>query len=279
MNFSRIKLEPDDIDLFVPYYITAAMGATVGVLFLVMYSRFRETKDHPSVNVASAKDYNENGYKFERCKKVRSGIKMLVIALVSIFFFVYIGLEKTVGVLIPAYGHHGPLKLPKKTGADLTALYWAMFTSFRLVGVILSGMIGTVWILVINFTNSVIATITLAAAQNSEPVLWLSCALLGVGLSSTWGSLIGFLQTQFPVNGRIVSCFSLGTCLGASIFPAIVGYLMSIDSQFYVWFCLLFTLMIALLFATIYTVCRYFLNDVDRNISAAQLPTISGSVD
>lgn len=276
-NATIPELQPDDIELFVPYYIIAAIGAFVGFLFLLMYVKFRETTDHPSRNTTAVIEQDKDGKKVEVTKIIKPRIRMLLIILTSLFLLVYIGFEKTVGVFIPAYGHHGPLGLSKKTGANISAVYWALFTSFRLVAVILSGVIGTFWILVMNIFNTVIATVTIVAVQTSEPVFWFSCAFMGIGLSSTWGSMFGFMESQFPLNGKIVSCFSFGACLGSSIFPAVMGYLMAIDNQIFVWFCLAFSLLIASFFLIIYLICKNYLSTTRRVTLRTQMSTISAS--
>lgn len=277
-NTTKIQLTPDDIELFIPYYIIAVFGAIVGFLFLISYYKFTETKDHPSRNNACAViECDEDGKKVEVVRKIRPNVRIFVIFLTSLFLLIYIGFEKTVGVFIPAYGHKGPLGLSKKTGADISAVYWSLFTCFRLVAVILSGLIGSLGILVVNLCNSIIATITLAAIQTSEPVFWFSCAFMGIGLSSTWGSLFAFMESQFPLDGRIVSCFSFGACLGSSIFPAVMGYVMSIDTRIFVWFCLLFSFLIAAFFMVIYFICKVFLCKIERNVVySRQVSRMSG---
>ena len=277
-NSTRPQLTPDDIILYVPYFIIAAASAFVGLLFLFMYVKFRVTTDHPSRTTAPVIESNADGNKVEVTKIINPRVRMLVIILTSFFLLAYIGFEKTFGVFIPAYSHHGPLALSKKTGADISALYWGLFTSFRLVAVIMSGLIGTFWILVMNITNTLIATITVVSIQNSETAFWFSCALMGIGMSSTWGSMFGWMESQFPLNGRIVSCFSFGACLGSSIFPAVMGYLMSIDNQIFVWFCLTFALFIVLFFTVIFLVCKFFLSKVERRVVITrQRSTISVS--
>ena len=164
-------------------------------------------------------------------------VQYLVIFVISCFTLVYVGLEKTVSTFIPAFGCYGPLHVPEKTGAIISSVYWIKFTSFRLIAIFLSSLFGSTAILVLNLVNTILAT-TLLAFSEYILLYWFSCAFIGIGFSSTWGSLFGYIELQFAITGRIVSCFTVGACLGSSMIPALISYLMAIDNSIFIWFSL-----------------------------------------
>lgn len=252
----------------------AVISAAVGLLFLAMFIFARETTDHPSRN-APVVEQSKDGSRVEVIRNVKPKMRIFVILLTSFFMLFYVGLEKTIGTFIPAFGHDGPLQLPKKSGALISAVYWITFTSFRLIAVFLSGIFGSLPVLIFNISITILATIFMCAIQTSEPVFWASCALIGIGLSSTWGSLFGFMESQFPLSGKIVSCFTVGACLGSSFVPAVIGMLMANNNEIFAWFCLVFSLLIALMFAVIYVICRTILFTEERRRFKSQISIIS----
>ena len=165
-------------------------------------------------------------------------VQYLVMFVISCFTLVYVGLEKTVSTFIPAFGYYGPLHVPEKTGAIISSVYWIKFTSFRLVAIFLSTLFGSTAILALNLVNTILATTLLAFSEYNILLYWFSYAFIGIGLSSTWGSLFGYIELQFAITGRIVSCFTVGACLGSSVIPALISYLMAIDNSIFIWFSL-----------------------------------------
>lgn len=258
LNVTKVELRPEDIQLIIPYSIIAIITTSVGVLLLFSYIFHRETTDHPSRNAPVLKE-SKDGKKVEVIRNVNPYVRIFVILLTSLFLLFYIGLEKTVGTFIPAFGHDGPLQLPKKSGAIISAIYWITFTTFRLCAVFLSGVFGSFAILIFNVSITILACITLCVIETCEPVFWLSCALIGVGLSSTWGSMFGYMESQFPLNGKVVSCFTVGSCIGASFAPPIVGMLMAYDIRMFAYSSVTLSIMIAASFVVIYVVCKTIL--------------------
>ena len=272
-NITKVDLTPDDINLIFPYSFIAVITAAVAVFFLFTFIFSRETTDHPSRNARTIEE--KDGKQIEVIRNVKPGIRIFVILLTSLFMLFYVGLEKTVGTFIPAFSHDGPLRLPKKSGALVTAVYWIAFTTFRLCAVFLSGIFGSLPVLIFNISITIIATITLCAIQTSEPAFWASCTLIGIGLSSTWGSMFGYMECQFPLNGKIVSCFTVGACIGSSIIPAVIGLLMADDNRIFAWFCLVFSVLIALMFGLVFTICKTILFTEERRAFKSQLSVIS----
>lgn len=207
------------------------------------------TTDHPSRAITT--DENEKGIKINIDNKT----KILVVFLTACLLAFYGGIQQTFGHLIQAYAYDGPLALPKYIGAQATSVYWITFTCFRLVAILLSGALSCVTILSFNMITTIIASIALCAFTTSEATLWVSCSLMGVGLSSTFGTLVSFLETNFPVHGRIVSALSTGGAVGSSCGPAFIGYLMGINIMLSAWFPLVFSSIVALLFILILIVC------------------------
>ena len=245
-------LKPNDIELIYPYYMVSIFTTFIAVCFLFMFIKYRETSEHPSRNERDLDTDDGKGMK----KVIRPNVQILVVAMTSLFTCIYVGLEANIGTFIPAYSHKGSLHVSKKTGALMSSVYWLFFTSFRLVAVVLSSMIGSTTILVMNLTNSLIGCVLMIVSQNNVPLFWFACVYIGIGLSSTWGSLFGFIESQFAMTARHVTCFTVGACIGCSFFPAAVGYFIDIDTRIFVYFNVIFSIVVAMLFVAIFMVCN-----------------------
>lgn len=253
LNFTA--LTPEDIELIFPYFMVSVFTTLVSLCFILMFIKHRDTDDHPSRKVVDTPVDDEK----TSVKVMNPKVQTLVVAMTSLFTCIYVGLEANIGTFIPAYAHKGPLHVSKKTGALMSSVYWLFFTCFRLVAVILSSMVGSTTILVLNLLNSLIGCILMILSQNNVPLFWFACVYIGIGLSSTWGSLFGFIESQFAMTARMVTCFTVGACLGCSIFPAAVGYFIDIDTRIFVYFNVTFSIVVACLFVAIFLVCKNYL--------------------
>lgn len=267
-------LTPDDIELIKPYSMIAVITAVIGATFLFLFIFSRDTTDHPSRN-APVVEESKDGKRVEVIRNVKPRMRIFVIFLASFFMVFYIGLEKTVGTFIQAFGHDGQLKLPKQLGALMSAVYWTAFTTFRLCAVFLADIFGSLPVLIFNITTTITGTICICTCQSSELGLWASFVLIGIGLSSTWGSMFGFMESQFPLNGKIVSCFTVGASIGSSVVPAVIGLLMANNNETFAWFCLLLSLLIALMFIIIFVICRTVLFTEERRRFKSSISIIS----
>lgn len=275
-------LTSEDIQLRVPYSIIAGAAFCVSIAFLFSFIKYRETTDHPSrtqeVNVSN--ELSLDGSKNVQVTRVMDRKnQILVITATCCFTLIYNGLQKTVGTFIPAFGYDGPLHVPKKTGAFICSIYWITFTTFRLIAIILSSLFGPMTVLVLNLTNTIIAAILLAFSEYNISLFWTSCALLGIGLSSTWGSLVGYLESQFALNGKIVSCFSVSASLGSSAAIALIGYLMAINNSIFIWFSLSCSILTSLFFFIIFMICKYFLySEIRKSVFTKIHPSLNISI-
>lgn len=183
----------------------------------------------------------------------------MVIFLSSCFMLFYVGFEKTIGAFIIAFVHEGPLKLSKQIGAKITTAYWITFSVFKIVAIFAAEVLGSHGLIIINLTVATVSCGLLVIAPSHMPILWLSFILLGIGSSSTWSSMFGFLESKFPLDGKIVAYFTVGACIGASIFPPLVGYFMSFNNAIFAWFAFTSCLFQSFLFLIIFLVCKIHL--------------------
>ncbi len=61
--------------------------------------------------------------------------KVLIIVLLSIFFFVYVGIETDLGYYLPSFSVYSELKLTRVQGSHVAAIFWGVFTLARLLAI------------------------------------------------------------------------------------------------------------------------------------------------
>ena len=56
-----------------------------------------------------------------------------------------------------------------------------------------------------------------------EWLLWVGAALMGIGVSSTYPTLLSFLERILPVTSKMTSIVHSSACVGEFIVPVLIG--------------------------------------------------------
>lgn len=89
---------------------------------------------------------------------------------------------------------------------------------------------------------------------------------LGVGMSSIFGALLGYLSEQFPVTGKVTSAFLVAACVGEFVWPLIVGNYIAESPQVYLTCIAICTTMCCILFVVIVIINRKFVKVTQSNV-------------
>ncbi len=183
------------------YYVMATGLALVGVLFLFIPPPRPEAESQPD----HAMDRQH--------WKVVSGV--------TLFLFMYVGIEVVIGGWLPTYLVQSQLTSEIMAGW-ITAAFWGAFTLGRLIAaiqpiwsgfrLIQSGLIGaglsaTIWLM---FPHSLI-------------VVWGIAVGMGLSLAPLFPMTLAFLKEHVPLSGKLTSLIFTGICIGAMSFPWSVG--------------------------------------------------------
>ena len=87
--------------------------------------------------------------------------------------------------------------------------------------------------------------------------------------------MLAYLESQFPVHGKIVATLTVGAAIGSSCTPAMIGCLMGIEVRMFAWFPIVFTLLFAIIFIVMYLTCKTVLYTEGRKVSKSQVSTPS----
>jgi len=252
---------PEDLQLVYPYSIVGGVFAYNCVYFFLLWVLYPQTEAHPSQAKALAETSNpsdiEKSSENEKKQKRFQVFKVIVILLTACFMHIYYGLELTAGSLVLTYAVESDLKLSKSQGAELTALFWGVFTGWRLIAIFYIEYIGSE----LNIASSLAVillgnVILIPFANSSEVCLWIGIALIGLGTSSIWGSMFSYLNDHFPVTSKISSVLTVSACVGVFIFPLIISNFVETNPDVFLWVLLSCSIVIVFLYILIILLMR-----------------------
>ena len=149
-----------------------------------------------------------------------------LIFLMILFFFFYVGCEVTFGLYLATFAVESNLKLTKQVGAQITALFWGTFASMRFVSIFAAIYLKPIYIMFFSCLLSSIGSVALAIyGDKSEEVLWIGSGLLGIGMASIYATGVLWLKSYLKITNRIGAALSIGSSIGADVFPVIGGQL------------------------------------------------------
>ncbi|KAI1309024.1 Major facilitator superfamily domain-containing protein 4A [Halotydeus destructor] len=244
----NLTCNSDHLNLGTPYGVISGYAIVASLLPLYLFLFHRHTSPHPS------RLQDENG---DQARVVNGTVRIAVWILTALFCHIYLGLEIAMGSLLTTFAVKSDLQLPKVTGAYMTSVYWSTFTFFRIAAVGYIGYVGPYYNIIFELALICLSNVFLVPFGNSvEWCLWVGVAILGLGVSSIWASVFGFIENNFPVTSKMASTFTLSACLGDFVFPFLMGYYVEHSPQGFLNIILACTLSICLLFATISWLCK-----------------------
>ena len=263
----------DDVALGVPYGVIGAFMLINCIIFTYLYIEYRETKPHPSRMISSSSGTtgslavidSEHNLKGSSCangtvivKTNSTSTRYIIISLATLFMHVYCGLELAFGTLITSYAVKCDLHLDKSTGAVMASVYWAFFTFFRLFAIFFADIIGAEKNIYFNFSLIAASNLLLIPFGDSNVyALWAGIILMGLGTSSIWASIFGFLEDYFPVTSGMTAAFSVAACLGQSIMPFIVGHFIDAYPAIFLWVTVIASTLLFTLFGSFSYLCKH----------------------
>lgn len=182
--------------------------------------------------------------------------KLVVILLVLVFMHIYLGLEISFGFFLTSFAVKSDLKLSKATGAQLTTTFWSTFTLFRILTVFYIEYLGQVGVITGSLVVILVANGFLVPFGNTNlPLLWTGVGLIGVGISSVWACVFGYLEEHFPVTPMMSALMVVSAVLGEFVFPVIISAFIDDYPQVLMWVTLFCSTSIAFIFAFIALLC------------------------
>ena len=219
-----------------------------------------------------------------RSSRMYARWKAVVVVLTLLFMHTYLGLEIAFGSFLTTFAVNSSLSLSKVDGAHLTTLFWSTFTLFRVATVFYIEVVGNERNIFASLTVILIANACLVPfGASNVTLLIIGVALIGIGISSVWACVFGFLEEHFPVTSLMSAFMIVAATLGEFVFPAVISAFIAKDPQILMWVTLFCSSAIAILFTAMATVCRKYIGKapppppVQQQQQQAQPPALAAS--
>jgi len=288
-NSLKTDISPDDLKLVYPYSIIALVLAFNSVFLLILWIHSPNIEEHPSrakpvttkskydaatstatISTSTTLETLETGIERLRSnsKSTQTPItkdivnqykksKLFAVILSMMFMHTYYGLELTFGSFLVTFAVESDLKLSKRIGVQMTALFWGTFTFWRLITIFYIEYIGNGLNIFACLTVVMIGNLLLVPFGNSSVTcLWIGVALMGLGTSSIWSSLFGYLEDNFKVTSRISSSMIVSAMVGEFIFPIVISTFVAETPQVFLYVTLFCSISLVLLFLGLVSVMR-----------------------
>lgn len=280
-NLTYNKFDDSDLKIQYPFWIATAIMMIPSVFYFILWRLHPVCKPHPSRmmginsgsnnNVSSEKsEETDNGHETDGSSSSTVQLnnpdqesshyltwKYIAIGLMCFFMLIYYGLELTYGQYLTSFSVLSDLHLPKTTGAEITSVYWAMFTFIRLLTAFYIGYIGSEINLFIDIAFILIANCFLIPfGYRYEWCLWVGSVIMGIGCSSIFGSAFGYLEGYFPLNSRIGSMIAMSLSAGEFVFPLILSQYFKTNPNIFLVVTLFCSLSMTLIFPLVVWVCK-----------------------
>lgn len=146
------------------------------------------------------------------------------LAVVSLFFFVYVALEVGFANWIHSYVEqigYGDAN----TATGVTATFWIGFSVGRVISIGLARRFSAGWMLVGSMTIALVSSVTLVAVNGGNIGLWIVTFLFGVSIAPQFASMISYAEAHLALSGAATSAFIGAAGLGGLVMPWSVGQL------------------------------------------------------
>ncbi|RXN14091.1 sodium-dependent glucose transporter 1 [Labeo rohita] len=192
------------------YFVIGAFVLLVSLIFFFLYSCTSPNSDKtktPSGKQLFSKRHN------------------ILIFLLSLFFFFYVGSEVAYGSFIFTYGKDYVHMKPAEA-AGLNSLFWGTFAAGRGLAIFFAACLHPGILILLSLVGTTVSALLLCLFSRNSPMLWTCTAIYGVSMSTTFPSGISWVEQYTTVTGRSAAVFVVGAALGEMVLPALLGFLL-----------------------------------------------------
>jgi FHS family Na+ dependent glucose MFS transporter 1 len=150
--------------------------------------------------------------------------KRLLVAVIVLLFFLYVGAEASFGGWI--YTYAVALDLSDETAAAyLTSAFWGALTMGRLLSVPIAARVRPGRLLLADLAGCLLSAGALLLWPRSPTVTWLGTCGLGFSMASIFPTLISLAERRLTLSGQITGWFLAGSSAGGMVLPWLIGQL------------------------------------------------------
>ena len=234
---------PSDVKVQHAYYIVGAAFAAASVFFF--YVTWCHKEPNETETCESGNDTTRNNSHSDKPAEspVKSDCNIRNIILLTLIYFVtamimfmYCGIEVSVAQFVTPFVVESDLHLETKTGALMSSVYWGTFTFFRLTTIFYINYIGPRNNIIMAIVITLLSNVFLVPFGTSiEWCLWVGISLNGIGMSSIFGSIFGYIGTHITLTSALTSIMLCSACVGQSVIPLAISSALQQNPDYFVW--------------------------------------------
>jgi MFS transporter, FHS family, Na+ dependent glucose transporter 1 len=151
-------------------------------------------------------------------------VSVLLVFLVALFLFIYVGAEVGFGNWISTYTTSLNLA-DEATAAYMASAFWGALTLGRLLTIPLAVRFSLRKILVADLAGCLVSILVILLFPSSLTALWIGSLGLGFSMAAIFPTTISLAERFLTLTGSITSYFFVGSSLGGMFLPWLIGQL------------------------------------------------------
>ncbi len=149
---------------------------------------------------------------------------ILLVILIALFLFLYVGAEGSLGGWIFTYTV--AMRLSSETAAAyLTSAFWGSLTAGRLLAIPLAARLRPRSVLLMDLAGCIISLGLILLWPNSLAAVWVGAIGTGLAMASIFPTTLSLAESRLHITGQVTSWFFVGASLGGMTVPWIIGQL------------------------------------------------------
>ncbi len=172
-------------------------------------------------------------------------VNHLLVVLVAVFFFLYVGAEVSFGGWIFTYAVAMGLT-SKIVAAYLTSAFWGSYTLGRLLAIPIAARVRPRYVLLADFVGCLISVGVIVLWSHSATAIWLGTFGMGLCMASIFPTTISWAGRRMTITGQVTGWFFVGSSLGGMVLAWLIGQLFEPVGPQATMFAILFDLVAAL---------------------------------
>ncbi|XP_056670333.1 sodium-dependent glucose transporter 1B [Monodelphis domestica] len=150
--------------------------------------------------------------------------KNVLLGLLFVFFFFYVGAEVTYSSYIFSFAmlHAG---MSESQAAGLNSAFWGTFAACRGMAICFATCMKPGTMIVLCNVGSLASSLLLVIFDKNHICLWVATAVYGASMATTFPSGISWIEQYVTIKGKAAALFVIGAALGSMVIPAVVGVL------------------------------------------------------
>jgi MFS transporter, FHS family, Na+ dependent glucose transporter 1 len=154
----------------------------------------------------------------------KGSVSVLLVFLVALFLFIYVGAEVGFGNWIFTYTTSLNLA-DEATAAYLNSAFWGALTLGRLLTIPLAIRFSLRNILAADLAGCLVSILVIVLFPSSLTALWIGTLGLGFSMAAVFPTTISLAERFLTLTGSITSYFFVGSSLGGMFLPWLIGQL------------------------------------------------------